>query len=221
MSIAKLVNPTRLYVKKHEVNGLLYFGKTTKDPLKYKGSGKHWVRNYKKHGIESIKTIWVSEEFTDSDLLEEFSLFFSDFFDIVASSKWANLIPENGTWGQPTGSRRLQSTKEKIANYNKNYKDYSYTSTKEFSDALKLGNVGRKRKPQTKETKEKISKSLAGRICSDSHRLNNSLAQLGSKASEETRKKMSEAKSGKTLSEYHKQKIKESWILRKSKGEDK
>lgn len=32
-----------LYVKIHNVTGLKYFGKTTKDPFKYRGSGKYWL----------------------------------------------------------------------------------------------------------------------------------------------------------------------------------
>ena len=43
-------NPTWLYIKEHNVTGLKYFGKTTRDPLKYKGSGTHWTRHISKHG---------------------------------------------------------------------------------------------------------------------------------------------------------------------------
>lgn len=37
-----------LYIKIHNVTGLKYFGKTTKNnPEKYTGSGKHWKRHIK------------------------------------------------------------------------------------------------------------------------------------------------------------------------------
>ena len=57
------MKPTYLYIKQHKITKLKYFGKTTKDPNKYLGSGKHWIRHIKKHGLE-IDTIWY-QLFTD------------------------------------------------------------------------------------------------------------------------------------------------------------
>lgn len=49
---------TYLYVKTHNVTGLKYLGKTTKqDPHKYSGSGKHWMRHLKVHGYDCTTTI--------------------------------------------------------------------------------------------------------------------------------------------------------------------
>jgi hypothetical protein len=45
--IMKLFKPTTLYVKTHNITGLKYFGKTTNDPFKYKGSGKYWLDHLK------------------------------------------------------------------------------------------------------------------------------------------------------------------------------
>lgn len=39
-----------LYIKTHNITGLKYFGKTIKNPLKYKGSGKYWKRHLAIHG---------------------------------------------------------------------------------------------------------------------------------------------------------------------------
>lgn len=104
------ISPTYLYVKVHKITGLMYFGKTTKkNPLNYLGSGKHWKRHINKHGIENVETVWVSEPFTDKDDLEDFSLFFSDFFDIVNSKEWANLREENGIDGAPKGVRHPEN----------------------------------------------------------------------------------------------------------------
>ena len=89
---------TRLYVKKHSFTGLLYFGKTTRDPLKYVGSGRRWSRHLNKHG-KTVDTLWVSQPFTDEADIEEFALLFSDLHDIVKSPKWANEKPENGLDG--------------------------------------------------------------------------------------------------------------------------
>lgn len=93
---------TFLYIKEHSISGMRYFGKTTKDPYVYKGSGKYWINHIKKYGIENIRTLWVSK-FDNIEDLKEFAIFFSEFFDVVGSSNWANLIVENGLDGAPKG----------------------------------------------------------------------------------------------------------------------
>jgi hypothetical protein len=95
---------TYLYIKEHSETGLKYFGKTTKNNVgKYNGSGVYWKKHIKKHGKEYVKTIWVSEPFYDQGDLIEFAIFFSEFFDIVNSKRWSNLIVENGLDGAPKG----------------------------------------------------------------------------------------------------------------------
>lgn len=86
-----------LYAKQHRVTGLRYFGKTTRDPHRYVGSGLYWRKHIKKHG-KAVDTILV-EEFTDQKLAQEFAEFFTDFFDIVNDDRWANLIPEDAKGG--------------------------------------------------------------------------------------------------------------------------
>jgi len=39
-----------LYLKTHNISGLKYLGKTTRDPQKYLGSGKVWRDHLKKYG---------------------------------------------------------------------------------------------------------------------------------------------------------------------------
>lgn len=56
-----------LYKKTHLVTGLNYLGKTiSKDPHKYRGSGKYWLNHIKKHGYlvntEILKECQTSEE---------------------------------------------------------------------------------------------------------------------------------------------------------------
>ena len=98
-----IILPTVLYIKQHSVTGLKYFGKTTQDPLKYKGSGKHWKLHIKKHGPEYVVNLWVSEPYTDADAITEFALTFSKDHNIVESKDWANQKPENGLDGALTG----------------------------------------------------------------------------------------------------------------------
>lgn len=91
--------PTWLYVKRHKITGLQYFGKTvSKDPYKYQGSGTFWIRHISKHGKEHIETVWV-QLFDNRDELIAFANIFSKMFNIVESKDWANLCIENGTDG--------------------------------------------------------------------------------------------------------------------------
>jgi hypothetical protein len=95
--------PTWLYIKRHRLNGLKYFGKTVRDPKKYFGSGRYWKRHIKTHGRD-IDTVWC-ELFADKELLVEFAELFSEFYNIVSDvgidgrKSWANEIPENGLQG--------------------------------------------------------------------------------------------------------------------------
>jgi hypothetical protein len=97
------IYPTVLYIKQHSITGLKYFGKTTRDPYKYNGSGKHWVRHIKKHGRKYIITTDVFGPFTDKDAIIEFALAFSRDNNIVESKDWANQRPENGLDGWTKG----------------------------------------------------------------------------------------------------------------------
>lgn len=90
--------PTYLYIKQHSVTGKLYFGKTINNPEKYLGSGTVWKRHYKKHGKEHIVTLWF-ELFPNKINLIDFALEFSKSLNIVESSSWLNLKPENGLDG--------------------------------------------------------------------------------------------------------------------------
>lgn len=119
-----------LYVKQHRVTGLKYFGVTIKkDPKVYLGSGLHWRRHLKTHGndVDTLE-IW---EFDDQDECERFALEFSEKNNIVESTEWANLRPENARAGRPIGSPglagplnpRYGKTKELNPFYGKKHKE--------------------------------------------------------------------------------------------------
>ena len=94
------IPPTYLYIKEHSITGLKYFGKTTtKNPLKYKGSGVDWGLHLEQNGKEHVITTHLLGPFTDAADISEFALFFSEEFDIVASKDWANMKEENGLDG--------------------------------------------------------------------------------------------------------------------------
>lgn len=143
--------PTYLYIKQHTVTGKLYFGKTTsKDPIKYLGSGKTWVRNYKKHGKEHIITLWFQLYDNIFDLVSDaFSM--SNSFNIVKSSLWMNLKPENGLdgyWFNEKGKNKGRKQSEK-----------------QIQDRV-LKNTGKKR---SNKQKENIANSQRGLKRSESH----------------------------------------------------
>lgn len=90
--------PTYLYIKRHKVTGLLYFGKTTsKNVEKYNGSGTYWGRHLKVHGY-NIETLWYCL-FTDIQQLIETAIVLSNQMQIVEQKNFANLRTENGIDG--------------------------------------------------------------------------------------------------------------------------
>lgn len=102
-----------LYVKTHLKTGLKYFGKTTKDPKRYKGSGKYWKAHLRKHGnFVETKIINI---FEDEKECTNFALQFSKDNGIVKSEEWANLIDENGLDGAPKGNIVKEETRKKLS----------------------------------------------------------------------------------------------------------
>lgn len=102
-----IYRPTRLYIKKHIITGLQYFGKSIQDDINtYKGSGTYWRSHLKKHGRKDVINLWVSDWFYDEKEIKEFALAFSEIFDIVNSDKWANLKEENGLEGGDCGNTK-------------------------------------------------------------------------------------------------------------------
>lgn len=119
-----MFKPTYLYIKTHNVTGLKYFGKTvSKDPSKYKGSGKRWSNHINYHGYD------VSTEilgyFTNEEECKEAALNFSKNYNIVESKEWANLEIEDGLNGgfvDCAGEKNTQFGKMWITNGVKNTK---------------------------------------------------------------------------------------------------
>jgi hypothetical protein len=177
MTIYTPITPTYLYIKQHSITGLKYFGKTTKDPYTYNGSGKHWTRHIKKHGKEHIITVWVSDLFHDKSIVD-YALQFSKDNNIVESKEWANLKPENGLDGGGTpgivlsyetrikmSKPKSDETKAKMSAFLKGKPKSDETKAK--ISATKKGlpswNKGKKCKLLSDETKAKMSFSRTGK----------------------------------------------------------
>lgn len=104
--------PTWLMIKQHSSTGLKYFCKTIqKDPFAYKGSGSRWTNHLKVHGRDVI-TVW-GQLFTDKDSLQQYAIKFSIENNIVKSTKWANLVVEDGITGWPPGTKHKAESIEK------------------------------------------------------------------------------------------------------------
>jgi len=115
--------PTYLCIKRHTVTGLLYFCKSTlpeKEMIKYKGSGKYWKKHLNKHG-RNIETIWYCL-FENKEELSKFAVMCSEQWDVVkikdinGQKIWANLRPENGIDGTPSGTVFAEDHKKNMRN---------------------------------------------------------------------------------------------------------
>jgi len=91
-----------LYLKTHNQTGLKYLGKTTQDPYKYKGSGLHWKSHIKKHGNDVSTEILFQTE--DREEFKRVATEYSEKWNIVESTVFANLMPEEGQGGN-TGNQ--------------------------------------------------------------------------------------------------------------------
>lgn len=198
-----------LYVKTHNTTGLKYFGKTeTKDPYKYLGSGKYWLRHLKAYGND-ISTEVIAT-FEDRDEASYFAIEYSKTHNIVESNEWANLMMETVKDGV-LGYSHTKETKEKFSEYSKNR--WNDTNFKQ-----KLSQKHKERwADESLNLKEKQRQRLKG-ISRPDH----SLAMKGRKPTEEQLEKMrkpkhaehgakvSAATKGKSKSETHKKAISES-----------
>ena len=153
-----------LYVKQHTKTKLKYFGKTTRDPYKYLGSGLHWKRHITKHGLEHVKTcqVWC---FENQEKCTKFALEYSKINNIIESNEWANLKDEDGLMGWGIGNKHnlgktlSEDTKQKIS---KSHSGLNYLKGRRQSqEHIKARTYARKANCNwlSDETKNKIQKT--------------------------------------------------------------
>ena len=154
---AKTFKPTWLYVKQHNITGLKYFGKTTRNnPESYKGSGLFWARHLKKYGND-VSTIWV-QLFSNQESLTEYAIEFSTKNKIVESDDWANLKIEDGLMGGSNGLSLV--TRQKISVKSKQHR-HSPETIEKIRAARKAQAPTMLGKKHSEETKEKIRAARA------------------------------------------------------------
>ena len=179
-----IIPPTVLYILQHSVTKLKYFGKTTQDIRKYKGSGVYWTDHIKKHGKKHVVTRYVSKPYTDSDTISKRALVFSIRHNIAESKDWGNIKPENGLDGGGTmkGKTHSAETKQKISDANK-----GKTRSAETKQKMAAAHIG---KPSPKKG---IPSGRKGKPHSAEHRQKISDAKKGKPRSAETKQKISDA----------------------------
>lgn len=143
---------TYLYVKQHNITGLKYFGKTTQDPFKYKGSGLHWTRHLAKHGND-VTTIIIGT-YIDKERCISDAITFSKNNNIVESTDWANLKIENLDGGDTSQTAGYKQSHYKISAHFKTCKWWNNDIIQTFAPIppndtfvlgrLKFNNVGSK-----------------------------------------------------------------------------
>lgn len=130
--------PIYLYLKTHNKTNLKYLGMTTQDPFTYGGSGVYWKKHIKKYGNDvSTEILQICETY---DQLTEYGKYYSELWDIVESTEFANLVPELGE--NSSGMKNKFHTEETKLSISKSLQGHSVSqiSRKKLSNSLK-GNV--------------------------------------------------------------------------------
>ena len=151
-----------LYVKTHRKTGLKYLGKTTStDPHAYHGSGGLWKAHLKEHGADYDTKI-IQECQTNQEL-SKWGRYYSNLWNVVEDSGWANQIPETGGGGNHTEERkelfRQQQLGRKKATRTDTHKQNWTTNTKRKEQISALGKASKGRK-HSQETLDKKSKAM-------------------------------------------------------------
>lgn len=115
-----------LYVKTHNKTGLKYLGKTEKDPFIYKGSGKYWKRHIQKYGYDVTTEIIYQSDSPEN--ISEKGIYYSELWNIVESSDWANMRPETGDGGDT--SKHIDYNKRTKTFLESGYKHSAETNSK-------------------------------------------------------------------------------------------
>ena len=191
-----------LYKKTHNKTGLSYLGKTTKDPLKYLGSGIDWKAHIKEHG-KDVSTEIIKECSTKEEV-NHWGRYYSELWNIVESEHWANRIPETGGGsadhfrGKKHSASTISKMKEARAKqiiteehraalskshlgqepWNKG-KTGLQTHSYETREKIRAASLGRKNPPKTLAQRQRISETQRGRKQSTETRLKKSIATKG------------------------------------------
>lgn len=180
-----------LYIKQSP-SGLLYLGKTTRDPYNYKGSGTYWNNHLKKHQYKNsdIKT-WILHIANSNEDLKFFGLYYSKLFNVIDNKSFANLKYETGEGGGIKGKKLSIEHKKKLSDSHKG-KIFSI----EHKEKLKKHKLDNPPKI-SKEHREKLLKGIKNSIgWKHTNEAKEKMKLSKANMSKETRELMSKAKKG-------------------------
>lgn len=151
-----------LYIKTHKVTGLKYLGKTEKNPYTYFGSGIRWKRELKKYGNDVETEILFQSESLEE--IKEKGLYYSNLWNIVESSEWANYIEENGSGGDTSAYRDYEAMSKRTKGVLKGPQSETHRLNNSLSHiGQKAWNKGLKTGPVSEETKRKHREARLGK----------------------------------------------------------
>jgi len=188
--------PTWLYVKECSHCGLLYFGKTTHDPMTYRGSGTYWTRHLDKHSAKALTR--KVQLYTNARKIKTAALRFSAKHDVANSELWANLRDEDGIGAGGAHSHRMRSRMRKLKTGSfRWYTNCVENRAVQTGDPIPMGfKPGRVMGPHSEATKRMISEQRTGAVFSPAHRKALSAAAKGQPKSAEHVAKMAASKRG-------------------------
>ena len=196
--MTKPFKPTYLYIKTHNTTGLKYFGKTTSNRQRYRGSGKYWISHIKKHGYDV--TTEIVGYFTDEISCMLYALEFSYMNDIVNSAEWANYQPESGIDGGDTIS--YKTDEERTATNEKRRITFSKMSAEEKEKIRAKNSSGVKKyiAEHLDEHKERSANTVAKRKASGmpwhSEVTKENISRTNKSGTDEVKQKISQALTG-------------------------
>jgi hypothetical protein len=188
-----------VYITTNLKNGKQYIGSHSTDIINdgYLGSGRYFLKTVKKEGKENFKReiIKKCDSILEARNLEAINI---EKYNTLYPYGY-NLSPKGGLGFN--GAILSEETKQKISKANKG-KIRTLEMRKNISEAGK-GKNGWTGKHHTKESKEKISKSLKNKMSGEKHHY------YGKHRSEETKQKISDSLKGRKIPDNTRQKLKE------------
>lgn len=164
-----------LMIKEAKEIGLKYLCKCAdyKDPEKYKGSGVYWKKRTGSGKYEITTTILG--HYDNQEDLRTAGEMFSEKFDIVKDSSWANLIPEIGDGGATvrkkirayntadTSQQRFFNSEEELPQGWVRGLPH-YPRPKAATEKVRQFHLGRKRSNETKQKMKNAKRSPRARV---------------------------------------------------------
>lgn len=217
-----------IYMTKNHINNKIYIGKKHSDYFvpNYYGSGLLIKRSIEKYGIDNFSVEIIDTANTLDELNEKEKYYINyhnvyyrmgEGYNIASGGDGGNLI---SGWSEERYQKHIENCSVRNSgklnpNYGNGHKiagDKNPSKRAEVRKKLSIANKGKNNamynidknhpmygRKHTKETREKISKSLSG----EKH------PHFGIPKSEETKKKIGEAQKGKIISEESKKKMSE------------